>query len=256
MARKQSKVEPVIKKKKILNHDRAVEVFENPDNGYDTMLTPELIKRASQLYQLGVQDNAIANSLGVGINTFREWLQKGLSFDRGLHGELFRACAKAVGNGEIQFMLELRKHAFGAEAEYFEEPMTEPAKDENGNILWINKEEKIPYTNIVKDHEGKPVMRIARDKEGKALIKKEAIRGSSQVLQWMMERRDKKTWGRQEKIDLHESTQEQGVFDTPLHNQSESSGDENQMTILSTEDEIKVYEAMITAKKLRLENES
>lgn len=254
MARKQSKVEPIIKKKKILNHTKAVEVFENPDNGYDTMLTPELIKRAAQLYQLGTQDNAIANSLGVGIQTFREWLQKGLSYDRGLHGELFRACAKAVGNGEIQFMLELRKHAFGAEAEYFEEPMTEPAKDENGKII-LNQDGS-PMMIASKDKEGNPIMRIARDGEGKALVKKEAIRGNPQVLQWMMERRYKKTWGRQEKLDLQDSLPEQGLFDAPLRDPSQGDGEEPVINMLSTEDEIKVYEAMITAKKLRLQNES
>lgn len=256
MARKQSKTEPIIKKKKILNHTKAVEVFENPDNGYDTMLTPELIKRAAQLYQLGTQDNAIANSLGVGVQTFREWLQKGLSYDRGLHGELFRACAKAVGNGEIQFMLELRKHAFGAEAEYFEEPATEPAKDKDGNILWMNEEDRKPYMNVVKDQEGKTVMRIARDGDGKALVKKEAIKSNPQVLQWMMERRYKKTWGRQEKFDLQDSLPEQGLFDAPLREPNQGDGEEPVTNILSTEDEIKVYEAMITAKKLRLQNES
>ena len=253
MARKQSKA---ISKKKILNQQVAVEVYENPDNGYDTLITPDLIERVEKLYHAGVQDVAIANSIGINILTFRGWLIKGMSFNRGIHGELFRRCAKAVGNSEIQFFLELRKHGFGSEAEFFTEPATEPARDNEGRILL--KENGEPYMVTIKDEEGKIVMRIARDKDGAALVKRQAIRGNPIWLSWIMERRFKKNWARQDKFDLSENLPDQGIFDAPLP-KTGSSDDEKTVNDLSSTNDgdlLKVFEAAAKAQRMKVESKN
>lgn len=207
----------------------------NPDTGNNIQLTIEVIEQAERLYRIGIQDNAIANYLGINPKLMKEWLIKGASYDRGIHGEFFRRCAKAVTGNQLEYVGELRKHAFGTPAEY----EYDFVKDKDGKVQ--------------KDEHGRPLKEIARDDEGKPIIKKSEVKGNAVWISWLLERRHRKQFGKQEEIDIYSCAVDEGKFDAVLNSDAQKEGNQEiDVGILNEGEQLKVLKAATIALELKM----
>lgn len=203
---------------------KAIKKIMNPATGNAITLTLEVIDNCERLYRLGMQDSAVANFLNINPLLLREWLIKGAAFNHGLHGELFRRCAKAVAVCEIELMSELRKHAFGAPAEY--------------------------EYNIKPDG----TKEVALDGDGLPIVKRAEIKGNPTWITWLMERRFNKSFGKQAQVGFSEhSVIDSGIYDAALKNENEQAQQEQEIdvSILNEGEQIKILEAALMAKKKR-----
>lgn len=191
----------------------------NPMTDKPITLTPEIIKKASELFRSGITDNSVANILGVNPKLFREWLIRGGAYGNGLHGELFVQCAKAVGYVEFEMLMNIRKHAMGSPAEHAYSEITHP--------------------------DGRVEKKVMLDAEGKPVVLKPEVPPNPQWAAWILEKRFKKTFGRQAEININ-SIIDENPFDAALNNKND---EEQDVSVLSTEEEIKVLQMAIRRKQ-------
>lgn len=214
------------------------DVFINPDTGMNITLTPEIISQMERLYRVGMQDNPIANMLGINPKLMREWLIRGATYNNGLHGELFRRCAAAVAGCELELFVDLRKHAMGTPAVYLESPV----KDMLGNVQF--------------DKQGKVIMEVVRDADGKPIVKTAEVKGNPMWITWILERRFHKTFGKQMEVGFTNATPDNAFIDAMLNPDSPQKDANEPIDINNMNDaeDIKILEAALKAKKLRAAN--
>lgn len=139
-------------------------------------LDMDLVEKCEKYYRLGLHDSTIANLIGVNPETLKEWLIRGMAYNRGIEAELFKRCAKALGESELRFVAGLTESALGRAAVF--------ERDKDGKIMF--------------------------DMEGKPITLKEELKPNPVWQSWFLERRFRKKYGRTE------LKAEESVLDNPM----------------------------------------
>lgn len=194
-------------------------VVVNPDTGENTILTKELANNIIKYFRLGLTDTAVANMAGVKPDTLSTWLKRGYAYNNGIHGELFRECAKATAELELEFIIGIREQAMGAPAEY--------EKDDKGKVIY--------------------------DRKGRPLIKKKEIAANPEWMAWFLEKRFKRKYGRQQEIGFAEGASvDEGKLTAPLpENAGGSKGAELNPEGLSNDETEKILKAALVSVQSR-----
>lgn len=179
-------------------------------------LTPELITEIEQIFRRGLQDRAAAALTGVHPSVLREWFMQGLNYDRGLTGELFRRCAKAMGTHEFEFVDKLRQHALGSP-------------------------KKLAYK---KNPDGTDSHEVLLDSEGNPVVLQEEIKSNPIWIAWTLERRHPKAWNKMLKFEMN-SQLENEIANAPINN----SASQSLPVPMSKQEQIAMYEKAM--KKLK-----
>lgn len=197
----------------------------NPETGNKITLTPEIIEKAELAYRLGIMDVAVANYIGVNPSLFREWLTKGALFGTGLHGELFKRCSQATAMTQMEWVNELRKHAFGADRVFAYNETTYP--------------------------DGRVVKTVATDAEGKPIVLKEEVKGNPTWIAWLLERRYRKSFGKQEE-GIPECILDTVQVDAALNDKEQPIEDgEKNVSILNNDERIKILQTALEYEKVK-----
>lgn len=158
--------------KKTRKQSKAEIVADEPE----IVLDADMVEKCEKYYRLGLHDSTIANLIGVHPETLKEWLVRGMAYNRGIEAQLFKRCAKALGESELRFVAGLTEAALGRAAVY--------ERDKDGKLLF--------------------------DGEGKPIVLKDEIKPNPLWQSWFLERRFRNKYGRTEpKIET-------SVLDNPM----------------------------------------
>lgn len=160
-----------------------------------TLLSPELINQIEQFYRMGLTDQTVANMIGISKFTLTEWLTKGAAKANGVHAELFKRCAKAVGSGELEYVAKIREHALGAPA------------------VFAMRETTSPDGTVTKE--------VQTDNEGQPIVLKQEIKSNPVWVSWFLERRFRRVWSKGDESLLANVAIEEGIIDPALHSNQE-----------------------------------
>lgn len=201
--------------------------------GMETFLSEKLIAQIETLFQFGLPESAIANTVGIRPALLKEWLLKGHLAKSGLHHELYKRCAVAYGRGEFEFFSSLRKHALGSPAKY----LMQPVKNANGEVQMLD---------------GKPIMEPARDNEGKAILEQKEITSNPTWASWILEKRYKGNYSKDESNHQTAMIDDVNNNDAGLNEQGveNSVGNVEKQTV-DDEEAIKVLETTLRSLRLK-----
>ena len=182
--------------------ENIVATVVNDSTGYQITLTPEVIDRAEKLFRTGLKDSAVANVLEINPTLFMEWLTKGAMIGDGLHGQLFRRCAKAIGHAQLSWVAKIIEAGMGTPAEYAYNETTMP--------------------------DGRVIKELALDGEGKPIVRKREQLANVDHLKWMLEKRFKKDFGKG--YVGFDNMLEHDLFDATFKKPNETKKDEKDVT--------------------------
>ena len=188
-------------------------------------LTPKLADKICAVLRIGAHADIAGAINGVPPSTMRYWIIKGTEDPKSLYGAFLNRIHQTIAEFEGKSLLSLNNAAMGSPAEY----LMEPVKDNKGNPVFLK--------------DGKPLMQPVRDAEGNPIITKQEIKPDPKIIQWLLERRAAKRWGRKDHIMVD--------LDDILNVQKDKTPSENQA--VNPEDHKKLVEKVTKMVQDRIE---